>query len=75
MHYQMPIITTSIGAEGIDTTGEVLCIADDAETFVQKIIELYNNQSLLENYSKHALESVHQHFTAEAARKILAMDF
>lgn len=75
MHYQMPIITTSIGAEGIDTTGEVLCIADDAETFVQKIIELYNNQSLLENYSKHALEYVNQHFTAEAARKILAMDF
>ena len=75
MHYQMPIITTSIGAEGIDTTGEVLCIADDAEIFAQKIIELYNDQSLLENYSKHALEHVNQHFTAEAAGKILAMDF
>ena len=75
MHYQLPVITTSIGAEGLDETGKTLCIADEAETFAQKIIELYEDYSKLEEYSKQAWQYVNETFTVEAAKKIIEQDF
>ena len=75
MHYQLPVITTSIGAEGLDETGKTLCIADEAEAFAQKIIELYEDHSKLADYSKQAWQYVNETFTVEAAKKIIEHDF
>ncbi len=42
-----PVVTTSIGAEGIDVKdGEHLLIADDAKVFADKTIELLKNPEL-----------------------------
>jgi glycosyltransferase involved in cell wall biosynthesis len=57
-----PIITTSIGAEGIDITdGENIIIADDRETFYKKLIELIEDSGKAEllsfNSKKFAIEN------------------
>ncbi len=75
MHYQMPVITTSVGAEGLDMTGKALCIADEAEVFAKKIVALYENNQALAAYSKHALDYVNQHYTVAAAMELLRQDF
>lgn len=42
----MPVISTSIGAEGLNYTNNVdVLIADDAETFVEKIVLLQNDKT------------------------------
>lgn len=48
LYNKCPIVTTSIGAEGINNLNNAITIADDCETFAQKVIELYLNKELNE---------------------------
>ncbi len=41
MSYQKPVVSTSVGAEGLDVRdGENICIADDPDSFAKKCVEL-----------------------------------
>ena len=75
MWKQIPIVTTSIGAEGIPDVDNVLCIANDESSFAEKIISLYMNNELLINYSKNGKNCVDINFTEKSALKILETDF
>jgi polysaccharide biosynthesis protein PslH len=61
--YGKPIITTSIGAEGIPySSGKDLMIADSSEDFTQAIIELLNNTSKKQNLQLAARQLAEQTF-------------
>jgi glycosyltransferase involved in cell wall biosynthesis len=50
MSFGVPVVSTSIGAEGINCDKEVhLLIADSPEDFADKIISLFENEKLFEN--------------------------
>ncbi|WP_192350921.1 glycosyltransferase [Algoriphagus sp. Y33] len=50
--YKLPIVTTSIGAEGIGLThGLDVLIANDKESFAQQIINAYEDEKLWQNLS------------------------
>lgn len=59
----LPIVSTSIGAEGIDTIhGENILIADTPAEFAQQIIRLLSNDELADSLSKNGLEWVRTHY-------------
>ncbi len=75
MWKQIPIITTSIGAEGILCADNALCIADGEVDFAEKIISLYKDNELLIKYSQNGKNCIEANYTEKSALKILETDF
>lgn len=62
LSYGLPIVTTSIGAEGMGLThGLNVMVADDAEGIVRCVLDLYNNSKLWNSISNNALNVVRQY--------------
>ena len=75
MRYGMPVVTTSVGAEGITGAEDILCIADEAGELGEKICALYNNKDKLTEMSKASYEYIRKNFSEENAWKVIAEDF
>lgn len=70
-----PIVTTSVGAEGIPGVEAVLEIADDAEGFAQKTADLYQDEERLLAMCRGTQSYIREHFSVDAAWKVIAEDF
>ncbi len=67
-----PIITTSIGTEGISTTvGENIMLAETADEFVSSISKLIDNQEFFDKIGRNAIEYIHEKFDNMAAAAAL----
>lgn len=58
----LPVITTSVGAEGIDQEGKVLNLAETDEEIMAQINDLFSNRSLLHEKSKECIRFVKENF-------------
>lgn len=68
----IPVVTTSVGAEGIDgDDGLHFFIADDIETFVQKIELVLENKQIWQRLSSNARELMKQKYTWDKTLHIL----
>lgn len=75
MYNGIPVITTSVGAEGIKEAGEIMQIADTKDEFIKAIISLYkDNEKLLKLQSK-ALDYIKKNHSMDAAWDIIEEDF
>ncbi|MCL2185722.1 MAG: glycosyltransferase [Treponema sp.] len=72
---QIPVITTSIGAEGIATAENCLFIKDDPIEFANEVLRIYDKDELLQNKIKNGIDVINNYFTEEAAKKALNKDF
>lgn len=70
-----PIITTSVGAEGIPRVDSVLEIADDAELFAEKTVELYEDETRLRSMCRRTQTYIREYFSIDAAWKVIEEDF
>jgi sugar transferase (PEP-CTERM/EpsH1 system associated) len=60
----LPVIATSMGAEGIDyTDGENILIADTSNAFFDSIERLINNKNLYQSLKLNALELINNHYS------------
>ncbi len=76
LSYGLPVVTTSIGAEGMNLQHEThVLIADDAQDFARQIIRLYTDQKLWEKLSLQGKEHVEQMLGPAAVRDTLASIF
>jgi len=75
MYKQIPVITTSIGAEGLPNIEECLIIENDPENFGKKLINMYNDNNLLKKLAENSYYYIMKHFTADNAVNILKEDF
>lgn len=72
MSHGVPIVTTTIGAEGMGLVdGRDALIADAADAFADAIAQGYVDESLWTGLSDRGLENVRLHFSPEAARTVL----
>lgn len=71
----LPIVTTSVGAEGIKGVEEVLCVEDDATTFAEQIVNLYDNNQKLAEMGNKTQEYIKEHFSVDAVWNIVKDDF
>lgn len=70
-----PIVTTSVGAEGIPGVETVLEIADDPDDFAVKTAELYEDKDRLLAMCRRTQTYIREHFSVDAAWKVIEEDF
>lgn len=74
MYYQIPIVTTLVGAEGIIGSENILLIAETELDFARKIIDLYDDLESLKLLSKASIGYINENFTSKAVQKIISTD-
>ena len=75
MYYQIPIVTTSIGAEGIKGAENVLLIKDEPESFAEEIVRVYDDLRLLSDISEKETDIINNTYTVNAAIDVISNDF
>jgi GT2 family glycosyltransferase/SAM-dependent methyltransferase/glycosyltransferase involved in cell wall biosynthesis len=75
LSHGLPVVTTSVGAEGMGLRHEEhLLIADDAEAFAQAIIRLYNDKTLWDYLAQNGRSYIENTYTPQAiASKVKAV--
>jgi GT2 family glycosyltransferase/glycosyltransferase involved in cell wall biosynthesis/cephalosporin hydroxylase/predicted nucleic acid-binding Zn-ribbon protein len=69
MAFRLPIVTTSIGAEGMEfVDGENALIRESTEEFARAIVDVYRDRELWERMSRASYEIVAERWTPEAMR-------
>ena len=71
----MPVSTTSIGAEGIPFVETALEIADKAEEFAKRTVELYRDSARLGAMCRRSQEYIREQFSLDGAWNYIKEDF
>ena len=71
----LPIVTTSVGTQGLSGTDEFLLMGETAEELAEQIISHYEDSSLLKEMSGKETAYVRDHFSEDQAMRILRLDF
>lgn len=72
MSYGLPVVATTIAAEGMQLNdGENILVADDTEAFAAATLRLYDDELLWNHLSDGSLDNIREHFSFEAARNAL----
>ena len=74
MYYQIPIITTSIGIEGIHNTESFVFVEDNPVNFANKIIELYYDHEKLNYMCNCSYSYIKNNFSENNVLKIFKED-
>ena len=75
LYYGDPVITTSVGAEGIDNSYNQMLVADEPSEFIKKCVALYTDKEALKNMHQEAIEYVKNKHSIDAVWKIIREDF
>lgn len=70
-----PIVTTSVGSEGIPDVEDVLLVKDEPDEFAETVVELYNDEKRLEELSEKTQDYIRGHFSIDAAWDVIKEDF
>ncbi|MDR2685543.1 MAG: glycosyltransferase [Rickettsiales bacterium] len=69
IYNKVPVVTTSIGAEGI--ASGILAIADSSDKFANAVIKLYNDFKALEDISFKSTAFINEHFSEAVVERVL----
>ncbi len=73
MAYGLPVVTTSIGAEGIGVTDDYnILVADSESQFKEKVVKVYQDPKLWKTLSLNARTLIKQKYTPNAIKKELS---
>lgn len=75
MNNGIPLITTSIGAEGIPEIESSVCIRDKEEDFAQAVLRLYQEDDYLREMSKKEQKIVEKYYSLEAVWETFSSEF
>jgi GT2 family glycosyltransferase len=71
--YGLPVVTTSVGAEGMQLTDRHNALISDSETeFANKVIDLYTDKFLWQKISTNSRQVIREQFSTETIRAALA---
>mgnify|MGYP005786168177 CR=1 FL=1 len=74
IYNRTPMVTTSVGAEGLSTDEGAFLVKDGAGEMAEAIIDLYNDEEALRKMSENCRAFIRKYFAPESARAILSMD-
>lgn len=70
-----PIVTTSVGSEGIPGVEEVLEVRDQPEDFADTVVRLYDDTEKLREMAEKTQDYIKNHFSIDAAWEVIREDF
>ena len=74
MHFGVPVVTTPIGAQGLEDAGDALQVAADAQALAQRTIALLGDDPAWQAQAALARDWVAGRFSAQAIREVLAQE-
>lgn len=74
MRNQLPVVTTSIGVQGLPHIDNCLGVADNAEDIAAKVCELVSNESKWQAQSQNAFGFVKEKFSRAALQHVITQD-
>lgn len=75
MYQGVPMVSTTVGIEGIQDAEQYIAVADDADAFAQKVKELYFDDEQLYNTSKNYGTLIEKYFSEDAVWNVIKKDF
>ena len=75
LYYGTPMVTTSVGAEGIEAIEQIVEIADTEEAFAEAVLSLYDNNEKLSQISDNYQRFVRDKFGIAAVWDAIKSDF
>ena len=73
-YYQIPLVTTSIGAEGLSREENFMVVKDDPRELAEEICSLYEDYSRLREMSDNGKKFINNYFTLSEAERVLRLD-
>lgn len=73
-YYQIPLVTTSIGAEGLSIEEHAFEVVDDAREMAELINELYTDYDKLLELSNNSRTFIGRYFMLSEAERVIRMD-
>lgn len=70
-----PIVTTSVGSEGIPGVEDVLVVRDEPAEFASAVTELYSDTQRLRELGRKTQDYIKNHFSVDAAWDVIRDDF
>ena len=70
-----PVVTTSIGAEGIPDAGQVMAVKDDPAEFAMEVLSLYQDASRCRQMSQETQSYIRRYHSIDAAWNVVGEDF
>lgn len=74
IYNNIPIVTTSIGAEGFKDYEDIFVVKDNEREFAETIISMYNNYDLLNNMIKNMPKYIKKNFSLDSAINTIKKD-
>ncbi len=75
LYYGAPVVTTSVGAEGIPDAAQVMKIADTPEELSGAVLSLYDDTAALREMTEKAERYIRLHNSLDAAWEVVREDF
>lgn len=75
IYHGAPIVTTSIGAEGILEAEDVMVVRDVPREFAEAVVDLYGNVDMCCKMSRRTQEVIKKNYSLEAAWSVVEEDF
>ncbi|WP_333646127.1 glycosyltransferase [Lacrimispora sp.] len=75
LYYGAPVVTTSIGAEGIAEAETVMEIRDNREEFAREVVSLYEDTDRCRQMCRAAQDYIRRYHSIDAAWEVIGEDF
>lgn len=75
MRYGTPVVTTTIGAEGIPNAEEAMLVEDDGKKLAAKLAALYADAEKLSSLSKEGIRYIQDNYSSDKAISIIGAEF
>lgn len=75
MYQGIPLVSTTVGIEGIQEAEEYITVADDATSFADKIRDFYFDDKYLYTASKNYEKLIEKYFLEDAVWNVIKEDF
>ena len=71
MYNGVPVVTTEIGIEGLNSSKEIAIIANESNEFASKVVEYYDNNEYLEKLALNGIKYINENYTYEVAKNVI----
>ena len=73
-YFQIPLVTTSIGAEGLNIEDQSMLVEDDGAKMAETICEIYEDYDRLKQMSDNGIRFIQRNFMLAEAERVIRLD-